>query len=81
MEFVGIKELSQKTSRYIGSPDWVVVTKNGKPVKLMIDIDEEDLEDIILAKHFKLDELAEQAKQDHRAGKTVSMRNYLKKRG
>ena len=80
MEFVGVKELSKKLSEFINEEDWVVITKNGKPIKLMFDIDGEDLEDIILAKNLDLDSEAVKAKREHESGKTVSLNQYLKRR-
>ena len=80
MEYVGIKELSQKTSKYIDSDDWIVVTKNGKPIKLLMAIDSDDLEDLILARHFDLDTLAPRAQREKATGKTTSLRAYLNKR-
>lgn len=80
MEFVGVKELSKNLSEFINEEDWVVITKNGKPIKIMFDIDGEDLEDIILAKHLDLDSEAGRAKQEHESGKTVSLNQYLKRR-
>jgi hypothetical protein len=80
MEFVGVKELSKKLSEFINEEDWVVITKNGKPIKIMFDIDGDDLEDIILAKHLDLDSEAVRAKQEHESGKTLSLNQYLKRR-
>lgn len=80
MEFVGVKELSKNLSEFINEEDWVVITKNGKPIKLMFDIDGDDLEDIILAKHLDLDSEAVKAKREHESGKTVSLNQYLKRR-
>lgn len=78
MDFIGIKELSQKTSRYISAKGPVVVTKNGHPVKLMMDIDGGDLEDYILAQHFDLESLADAAKREYRAGRTKSLRQLMR---
>lgn len=73
MEFVGIKELSQQASRVVNGKGWVVITKNGKPVKLMINITGEELEDLLLAKHFDLEAEAHQAIQDADLGKLKSL--------
>jgi antitoxin (DNA-binding transcriptional repressor) of toxin-antitoxin stability system len=80
MEFVGVKELAQNTSKYVSDHDWVIVTKNGRPVKLMIDINGEELEDWILAKKLGLENQAKKAKSDWVQGKTTSLRNYLRDR-
>ncbi len=73
MQFVGIKELSQNTSRLINKKDWIVITKNGKPRKVMIDIDEDDLEDLILAKHYQLEKDLKKAAQDAQSGKLKTL--------
>ncbi|GEM_PF-4342844 len=80
MEFIGVKELSQNTSALINQKDWVVITKNGKPVKLMLDINEEDLEDFILAKKLKIEEELEDAMEDLRKGKLKTLKQMLGKR-
>lgn len=80
MEFVGIKELSKNLSEFINDEDWVVITRNGKPVKIMFDIDNDDLEDIILAKNLDLDGEAIRARREHETGKAVGLRQYLKQR-
>ncbi|MBI2335254.1 MAG: hypothetical protein HYU97_00610 [Deltaproteobacteria bacterium] len=80
MEFVGIKELSQNTSKYVNIHDWVIVTKNGKPVKLILDIEGEELEDLILAKHFDLETLAEKTKKEYHKEKTSTFETYLQRR-
>lgn len=78
MNFIGIKELSQRTSKYVSKKGAVVVTKNGKPVKLLMDIDGEDLEDYLLAQHFDLESLALSARKEYVAGRTKSLRQMLR---
>ncbi len=79
MEFIGIKELSQNTSTFINNRDWVVITKNGKPVKVMIDINGEELEDLILAKHYQLEKELKKAERDAKKGKLKTLDQVLKK--
>ena len=73
MEYIGIKELSQQTSACVSRKDWIVVTKNGKPVKLMIDIDADDLEDFILAKHFRIENELRHATKDLQKGRLKTL--------
>ena len=80
MEFIGVKELAQNASKYVSDSEWVVVTKNGRPVKLMIDIDGDELEDWILAKKLGLETEAKQARKDQARGKTMALSAYLKSR-
>lgn len=78
MDFIGIKELSQKTSKYVSVKGSVVVTKNGHPVKLMMDINGDELEDYILAQHFDLESKVDAAKGEYRAGRTKSLRQMMR---
>lgn len=78
MEFIGIKELSQHTSTFVNKKDWIVITKNGEPVKIMIDINAEDLEDLILAKHYRLEAELRQARKDSQNGKLKNLRQIIR---
>lgn len=78
MEFIGVKELSQKTSSFVRKRDWVVITKNGRPVKIMIDIDADDLEDLILAKHYHLEGGLKRAVQDAQKGSLKTLEQVLR---
>ncbi len=80
MKYVGVKELSRHLSEYIGEEDWVVITKNGKPKKVMIDVNEESFEDLILAHHFDLDKEYGKALNELNSGKTTSLDDYLRGR-
>ncbi len=77
MEFIGIKELSQRTSALVRKKDWVVITKNGKPVKLMMEIDADDLEDLILAKHYQLEKEFRRSVRDLQKGKLKDLTQIL----
>lgn len=82
MEFVGVKEMSQRTSALINRKDWIVITKNGKPVKILMDIDADDLEDMILAKHCRLEQELKRAVRDAKRGglKTLSQALHAPRR-
>lgn len=80
MEFVNIKELTRSPSKYIklaNENDEIVITQNGHPYALLVKIDDEELEDYILAKHFDLEKEFEIAKQEHASGETVNARTLL----
>ncbi|MDW7682197.1 MAG: type II toxin-antitoxin system prevent-host-death family antitoxin [bacterium] len=81
MQFVNIRELSRSLSKYIkiaNEADEVVITKNGHPYALLSKIDDVELEDLILAKHFRMESEFEVAKQDYQSGKTVNVKELLK---
>ena len=68
MEFVNIKELTRSPSKYIqlaNENDDIVITQDGHPYALLVKINEEELDDYILAKHFDLENDFEIAKQEH----------------
>ncbi|MEB3244571.1 MAG: hypothetical protein VKJ06_01105 [Vampirovibrionales bacterium] len=61
MKFANMREASQNFSsitRLIEAGDEVVLTKNGKPYLLIQRLEEDDLEDYILAKHHGVEEAA-----------------------
>jgi antitoxin (DNA-binding transcriptional repressor) of toxin-antitoxin stability system len=72
MEFVNIKELAQLPSKYIqlaNGNDDIVITQDGHPYALLVKIDDEELDDYILAKHFDLENEFEIAKQEYASKK------------
>ncbi len=80
MEFVNIKELTRSPSKYIqmaNENDDIVITQNGRPCALLVKIDDEALDDYILAKHFNLENEFEIAKQEYASGETVNARTLL----
>ena len=72
MKFVALRELKINTSRVLKglARDDFVVTKNGKPTAAIVHLDEDLLEEFILAHHPTLHAEAESAR-----------REYLKKGG
>ena len=82
MQFINIRELSRSPSKYIkmaNEDDDVVITKNGHPYALLSKIDDEELQDFILAKHFHLEQEFETAKKEHQSGETLNAKDLLKK--
>lgn len=77
MKFIGIKELSQHVSKYVDLKDWVVVTRNGRPKKVMIEVPEDELEDMILGRYFHLEEELQNAGRDLRAGRLPTLDELL----
>ena len=78
MQFIGVKELSQNTSSLVGKRDWIVITKNGKPVKVMMDINEDDLEDLILAKHYQLERELKKSIREAKKGKLKTLSQLIR---
>ena len=80
MQFVNIRELSRATSKYVkiaNESDEVIVTRNGHPYAILQRIDENELEDFILAKHLNLNKDFTTARAEHSKGKTVNARDLL----
>ncbi len=55
MKFVAMRELRNNTSKLLNSlaKDDVVITRNGKPAAALVKLDENTLEEFILARHPK----------------------------
>jgi prevent-host-death family protein len=84
MQFVNIRELSRATSKYVkiaNENDEVVVTRNGHPYAILQRIDDNELEDFILAKHLNLNNDFKIARKEYQKGETVNARDLLKKTG
>jgi prevent-host-death family protein len=85
MAIVGIRELSQQTSRVIrefedtGEP--VVVTREGRPIGALVPISQRQVEDLVLATapQFRADHVA--AQEDVAAGRTRSIEEIADERG
>lgn len=81
MQFVNIRELSRATSKYVkiaNENDEVIVTRNGHPYAILQRIDDNELEDFILAKHLNLNKDYITARTEYSKGKTVNARDLLK---
>ena len=72
MPRVGVRELKNRTSEILRSVREeraeYVITYQGRPSAVLLPIDEEDLEDYVLAHHPYFVELREQARQAIRRG-------------
>ena len=80
MKFATIRELNSGTSQVLKDAeqnDGVVITKFGKPRYLLVEIDEDELEDFILAKHYNLETAFEKARKELTSGKTKSLNALL----
>ncbi len=80
MKFINIRELSRSPSKYVklaNEEKDIVITRNGHPYALLLKINDEELEDFIIAKHSNLEKDFEIAKQEHLSGKTINARNLL----
>ena len=80
MQFVNIRELSRSTSKYVkiaNEDNEVIITRNGHPYAILQKIDENELEDFILAKHLNLNKDFKAAQKENKKGKTVSARDLL----
>jgi prevent-host-death family protein len=82
---VGMRELKNRAAEILrgveegGAP--VVVTRHGRPSVLILPIDSPEAEDYILAHAPNIVASLREAESDLRAGKTVSLRQYRRKRG
>lgn len=80
MQFINIRELSRSPSKYVkeaNENDDVVITRNGHPVAILTKIDEENLEDYIIAKHYHVEKDFAGAVQEHESGTTTTARDLL----
>ena len=80
MQFVNIRELSRATSKYVkiaNESDEIIITRNGHPYAILQRIDDNELEDFILAKHLDLKKEFTIARTKYSKGKTVNARDLL----
>lgn len=83
MKFASVRELSQQPSRFVDLKEPVIITKHGKPVRALISMDEEELEDFILAQKLGLEREIDKALERSRAGLNVpseKLRSKFRKR-
>jgi len=81
MQFINIRELSRAPSKYIkaaNEDDDIIITRNGHPYAMLLKINDNDLEDFILAKHFDLENEFKTAKKEWLSGKTANVHDLLK---
>ena len=80
MQFVNIRELSRATSKYVkiaNEKDEIIVTRNGHPYAILQRIDDDELEDFIIAKHLNLNDEFKVAQKEHQKSKTINARDLL----
>ena len=80
MQFINIRELSRSPSKYIklaNEDNDIIITRNGHPYALLLKIDDEELEDFILAKHFNLENEFNIAKKELLTSKTKNVHDLL----
>lgn len=80
MRFITVREFSRSPSKYISlssSGNDIVITKNGRPVALLSEFSEDDIEDFILARHFNLENEFRIAKTELMRNETVSLNELL----
>jgi len=76
MPKVGVRELKNRTSEILRAVREeraeYVVTYQGRPMAVLLPIDDEDLEDYVLSHHPQLVELRERAREAIRQGEFVT---------
>ncbi len=80
MQFVNIGELSRSFSKYVklaNEENDIVITRDGHPYALLLKINDDELEDFILAKHFNLESEFDIAKQELVSNKTKNIHDLL----
>ncbi len=85
MKFIAMRELRNNTSKLIGSlkKEDVIITRNGKPAAALFYLDEDLLEDFILAHHPTLLREIEAARREYekKGGiDHVTMRKQIERR-
>lgn len=83
MTFSSVRELKFKTSEVLrrtakGGP--VIITSHGRPKAILASIEEEDLEDVLLAYSPSLRRKIERGLEDIRKGRVTSLESYLARR-
>jgi prevent-host-death family protein len=78
MPKVGVRELKNRTSEILRAVreegTEYVITYQGRPMAVLLPVDEEDLEDYVLAHHPHFVELRERARQAIRQGEFATSR-------
>ncbi|MBF0492443.1 MAG: hypothetical protein HQM15_06650 [Deltaproteobacteria bacterium] len=72
MKFASVKDFSQSPSKFFQLKDTVILTKNGKPIRAIVSMSEEELEDFILAQHLNLEQDAKKALKFSAQNKNIS---------
>ena len=80
MKFINIRELSRSPSKYVklaNEENDIIITRNGHPYALLSKINDDELEDFILAKHFNLENEFSIAKKELLSSKTKNVHDLL----
>lgn len=72
MKFASIRELSQNPSKLVDIEGPIIITKRGRPVRALVSMNEDELEDFILAEHLGLEENTKKALLASSRGKNIS---------
>lgn len=83
MKFANVRELKAKTSavlRTVKNGETVLITIHGRPTAMVVPVSEEDFEDVLLAHSPMLRKKIETGLKDIRAGRTLSLSQYLLQR-
>lgn len=79
MPRVGIRELKNRASQILRAVREegaeYLITRQGRPVAILLPVDQEELEDYVLASHPHFVELREQARQAIRRGEFATSRH------
>jgi prevent-host-death family protein len=82
MTTVGIRDLARNASKIIGEVERTgkatVVTRRGRPTVAIVNIDQDELEDLILASAPEFVEAMREAEEEFRAGKTKPLGDLVK---
>lgn len=82
MATIGVRELKSRTSDIIQRSErgeTFVVTKRGRPISVLMPLDDDDLEDFVLANAPRFTRLYERGLREYREGETVDL-EVLKRR-
>jgi prevent-host-death family protein len=80
MPFVNVKELHDRTSeilRQAAAGDPVFITRYGKPVAVIRDVTQDELEGLVVLSHPDFRKGLEQARKDAAAGRVTSLDDLL----
>ncbi len=83
MKFTNVRELKAKTSemlRTVEQGNTVLVTTHGRPTAMLVPVTEDDIEDALLTYSPQLRKKIAAGLKDIRAGRTMSLEDYLTKR-
>ena len=83
MKFTNVRELKAKTSavlRTVKNGDTVLITTHGRPTALVVPVSEDDIEDVLLEHSPVLRQKIEAGLRDIRAGRTVALSEYVRRR-